>query len=233
MEKEYDIWKQKPTETHLDQVLTKARPVINSALKSYAGGDQTLEPRAKLLAAKAIKTYDPGKGAKLRTHMMTQMQPLVRLHRERTQVTRVPERVTTDLYKMRQEQQRFHDQFGRDPSDGELSSATGLARKRLMHIRRFQRGEMPESGMTDESGEILYPGISKIDPEQVLTEYVHHDLDPVDQMILEHRSGLYGKKILSNNEIAAKLKLSPGAISQRAAKIARRINDLREEGVTA
>jgi len=231
MDKEYEIWKGKPSDANFDAVLKKADPVINSALQSYAGGDKGLHSRAKLLAARAIKSYDATKGTKLRTHLMTQLQPLSRTHRERTQVVRVPERVTADLYKMRQEEQRFKDQFGRSASDSELSSATGLSRKRLMHVRKFARGEMAESGLVGDEGEILYPGVSKPDPEQVLIEYVHHDLDPIDQTILEHRSGLYGKPVLSNNDIAARLRLSPGAVSQRAAKIAKRISELRDQGV--
>jgi len=231
MEEEYKRWMEKPSDERFDAILVKARPTINSALQSYAGGNKTLETRAMLLTADAIKGYDPHKGTKLRTHIMTQLQPLIRLNRERTQVTRVPERVNTDLYKMRQENQRFKDQYGRDPSDTELSSATGLSRKRLIHIRRFARGEVAESGLVGDEGEVLYPGVAKPDPEQILVEYVHHDLDPIDQMILEHRAGLYGKDVLSNNEIAARLKLSPGAVSQRAAKISKRINELRGQGV--
>jgi RNA polymerase primary sigma factor len=232
MESEYETWKQKPTDINFDVVLDKAEPVINSAIQSYAGGDKTLHTRAQLLAARAIKNFDPKKGAKLRTHLMTQLQPLSRAYRERTQLISVPERVTVDLYKMRQEEQRFKDQFGRSPSDGELTSATGLSRRRLMHVRKFSGRETAESSLVGDEGEILYPGVSSPDPEQILIEYVHHDLDPMDQMILEFRSGLYGKQVLSNNEIAAKLKLSPGAVSQRAAKIAARITELRDQGVS-
>lgn len=232
MELEYETWKQKPTDINFDAVLDKAEPVINSAIQSYAGGDKTLHTRAQLLAARAIKSFDPKKGTKLRTHLMTQLQPLSRAYRERTQLISVPERVTVDLYKMRQEEQRFKDQFGRPPSDGELTSATGLSRRRLMHVRKFSGRETAESGLVGDEGEVLYPGISSPDPEQILIEYVHHDLDPMDQMILEFRSGLYGKPVLSNNEIAAKLKLSPGAVSQRAAKIAARITELRDQGVS-
>jgi DNA-binding Lrp family transcriptional regulator len=54
-------------------------------------------------------------------------------------------------------------------------------------------------------------------------EYVHHDLEPLDQKMLEWRTGIYGKTIKSVNEIAERLKLSPAAVSQRAARIARLI----------
>jgi DNA-directed RNA polymerase specialized sigma subunit len=232
MESAYEAWKQKPTEINFDAVLDKAEPVINSALQSYAGGDKTLHTKAQLLTARAIKSFDSTKGTKLRTHVMTQLQPLSRVYRERTQLISVPERVTTDLYKMKQEEQRFKDQFGRPPADSELTSATGLSRRRLAHIRKFSARETAESSLVGDEGEVLYPGVSAPDPEQILIEYVHHDLEPLDQMILEFRSGLHGKPVLSNNEIATRLKLSPGAVSQRAAKIAARITDLQNQGVS-
>jgi DNA-binding NarL/FixJ family response regulator len=49
---------------------------------------------------------------------------------------------------------------------------------------------------------------------------------------MEHTVGLHGKKVLPKQGIAAKLNLSPGAISQRAAKIQEKLNRKEELGVT-
>jgi len=43
--------------------------------------------------------------------------------------------------------------------------------------------------------------------------------DPVTQKIIEHTYGLFGKPILPVQQIAKKLKLSPGRISQIKNKI--------------
>jgi DNA-binding NarL/FixJ family response regulator len=43
-------------------------------------------------------------------------------------------------------------------------------------------------------------------------------------VILEHALGLHGKPVLQNQQIAKKLRLSPGAVSQRKAKIQAKLN---------
>lgn len=230
MEEAYETWKKHKTPENMSALIEKSKPIINSAIQSYGGMNKSLGSQAKVLAADAIKKFDPNQGVKLRTYIMSQLQPLIRINRERAQVTRIPERVTLDLYKMKQEEQRFHDQYGRGPSDTELSDATGLARKRLLHVRKFSRGEIAESAIASEESGFM-PGVAKPDPDTILLEYVHHDLDPVDQLILEHKTGIYDKPILSNNDLAARLRLSPGAVSQRAKKVARRIAELQAQGL--
>jgi hypothetical protein len=44
-------------------------------------------------------------------------------------------------------------------------------------------------------------------------------MDPINQKIMEHSLGLHGQPRLPNHEIAKLLRLSPGAISQRKARI--------------
>ena len=120
MEDAYEAWKKRKTPENMSVLLAKSTPVINSAIQSYGGMNKSLKSQAKILAADAMKKFDPDQGVKLRTYLMSQLQPLIRINRERAQVTRIPERVTLDLYKMKQEERRFHDQYGRGPSDTEL-----------------------------------------------------------------------------------------------------------------
>jgi DNA-directed RNA polymerase specialized sigma subunit len=227
MEETYERWKKKPTPEGMGELLESSQPVLRSAVQSYAGGNEALMGRARILASGAFQNYDPAKGTKLRTHLMTQLQPLTRHAKAYGQVTRVPERVQTDLYHLRQAEQTFKEGKGREASDLELAERTNLSPSRIAHVRNFARPEAAESSFADNGGAINYPGVERPDPERILIEYVHHDLDPLDRKILEWRTGLYGKEQLSNNEIAKRLNLTPGAISQRAAKVAKRISDLK------
>lgn len=222
----YTTWKDDPTPQNMGLALQAANPVINSALRSYGKGNQALKGRARVLAAKAIQSYDPNKGAKLRTHMMNQMQPLIRSARQYSQPVHIPERAQTDLYQVEEGHQRFFDDYGREPSDKELADLTGLSIKRIAHVRALRNTGLPESALTqlgDEGEEQFFPGMEQLNSEQIFIEFIHHDLDPIDQKILEWRTGLYGKPKLSNNEIAKRLGLSAGAVSQRAAKISKRL----------
>lgn len=222
LDESYKVWKNKPTPRSLGLVLESAHPVLNSALSSYAGGNKALLGRARLLAADAVRTFDPDRGVKLQTHLMSRLQPLQRHARERGRVTHVPERVSMDLYRMNQAADSFNAENQRDPSDGELSQLTHMPIRRLNKIRKYAHGDIAESMLTEhEDGDegVMYPGTDKPNPDAIWLEYVHHDLSPIDQQILEWKTGYNGKPVLSNNDIARKLKLTPSAISQRSGKI--------------
>lgn len=226
MEDAYKAWKERPTDDNLSSLLSAAEPTIQSGIKSYGGGNPALKSRAKLLAIDAFKSYDPKKGTKLNTHLMTNLQPLMRHSREYSAVTRVPERVAIDLYKLHQEHQAFKDTYSRDPSDQEIADRTGMSAKRINHIRKFRNPDMPESMLQDDEGGIMMPGVNRPDPTKIWIEYVHHDLGPIDQKILEWRTGHGNKPVLENQEIARRLNLTPGAVSQRAQKIAQKLAEL-------
>jgi RNA polymerase primary sigma factor len=232
VEDQFNAWSKAPTPDNMASLLEAANPVLDTAVKSYAGGDPAFRSRAKLLAADAFRTYDPAKGTKLRTHLLTQLQSLRRHAMQRNQVVKVPERVQTDMWNMHRSQGELNDKLGREPSEQELADHSGLSMKRLRHVREFASGDVAESGLTtrseDGEAEMFHPGTQQADPEKIWMEYVHHELPPMDRQILEWRTGMLGRPVLSNNEIAGRLRLSAGAVSQRAAKIAARVAEGRE-----
>ena len=58
-------------------------------------------------------------------------------------------------------------------------------------------------------------------------EYVYRSVGPIDQKIMEWSSGYHGKPVLSNQEIAKRLRVSAAAISQRKAKILDKMSEVR------
>lgn len=229
----YAAWKTKPTPDNMANLLDASSPVLNNAITSYAGGNKAMTAQAKKLAAGAFQTYDPSKGTQLHSHVMTQLQPLQRITRERTQAVRIPERVSVDLYKLHQAEREVQDSRGREASDVELADHSGMSLKRIRHLRKFNKVETSESGLLghDEEGdsEIYYPGVNKVNPEKVYIEYLYYDSDPIDQKILEWKTGYNGKQVLGTNEIAKRLRLSPGAVSQRSARLSQKMADMDRE----
>ena len=50
-------------------------------------------------------------------------------------------------------------------------------------------------------------------------------MSPQEQVLLEHKLGYNGKRILSNNDIAKKLKISPGRVSQLTNALSVRLDE--------
>src|SRR5262245_37972773 len=72
----YTAWKDDPNPANTSQLLKTLNPVIESAMRTYAGGSATsptLRSKAKLITLSALPRYDSNK-AKLRTHLMFNLQ---------------------------------------------------------------------------------------------------------------------------------------------------------------
>ena len=223
LEASYEFWQRNQSPANMHQLLQAADSVIGKAITQYAGGDKAMRAKAKRLAIKAFQSFDPKQGAKLKTHLMIRLRPLQREYTKRTSPLNVPERVQLDQLRLRQAESRLNEELGREPSDVELAEHMGLSTKRIAHVRSYSKGVLAESQMRSPEGELQLPASEHVTADDVWVEYVHHDLDAKDKKIMEWKTGYNGHAILSTNEIAKRLKMSPSAVSQRAAKIARKL----------
>ena len=232
-EEPYSLWQKDPNPANTQTLLKAVDPVVQSAMRTFTGNDlnsPTLRSKAKLLVLDSLPRYDP-KRAKLRTHLMINLQSLQRATAEERQIIEVPERVRLDQHRLNAATNELTDRLGREPADSELSDYTGLSLKRIMHIRKA-KGSIAEGQtrfVNDEGEESSgSPAVINRDKNEIWLRFIYADLDPKDQFIMEHVIGLHGKPILPKGEIAKRLGISSGAISQRAAKIQQLI-DSREE----
>jgi DNA-directed RNA polymerase specialized sigma subunit len=219
LDKSYALWKQQQTDESMLDLLRKAGPTLSASVRSYVGvDDPTAATHAKLLAMKAIRGFDPKRGVKLRTHLMTQLQPLRRFAARRRNILNVPEQVQYELAGVAEAEKELQEVLARDPSDLEVAEKLQLSPKRLAKLRGYSRGVLAEGQYTDGQGAptqptVYTPGVDR------WVDYVYYDLSPIDRKIFEWRTGYNGIKKLQNNVIASKLGLSAGAISQRVDKI--------------
>ena len=219
----YAAWQERQDPTTMRALLKAADPIIGRAITQYAGGDKAMRARAKRLAIQAFRSYDPKRAAQLKTHLMIRLRPLQREYTRRTSPLAVPERVQLDQLRLRNAEQSLTETYGREPSDDELAEYMGLSKRRIAHVRRYAKGVLAEGQMRSREGELQLPGSEHVTASDIWVEYVHHDLDPKDKKIMEWKTGYGGHAVLSTNEIAKRLRISPSAVSQRAAKIAQRL----------
>lgn len=221
----FQTWQQSRTPENNTKLLSTLQPVIDTAVGSYASGNMspTIKSRAKLMALKAMDSYDPQKG-NVRTHLLSQMQSLRRLSAQEQNIISIPEQVGLDFQRMAESENELRDRIGRDPTDDELADHTNLSLRRIRKIRAFHQ-PLPESATTPESDdETNDGGVASTVPgsnrgADAWMNFVHGDLSPTDQLIMDMALGRNGRKHTSTQDIARKLNITPGAVSQRAAKI--------------
>jgi DNA-directed RNA polymerase specialized sigma subunit len=230
----FNEWRERPSKVSTGNLLRVVAPVIQSAITTYAPGNKSplLTSQARRLAIQAFERYDPAK-AKLRTHLLSHLRGLQRISVRQEKIISVPEQVRLDRYHVFESAKELRDKLGRDPTEAELSDATGLSFKRLKYIRQAAEAT-PESSlqsMSDDGDDLFSPAVRYEDEAGPWSQFVYHSLGPDDQLIMEHTLGLNGKPKLSNQTIARQLGITPSAVSQRKAKIQAQLDHRLEGGV--
>lgn len=220
----YNVWKADPTPAGNVAILKTFQPVIEGAIQTHIGtSSPNLVSRARQLTLEGLRSYNPNAG-RIRTHLYNQLQGLKRINRQQTNILKVPERISLDRYYLDQAAKELEHELGREPSDYELSNKVNLTLDRIARVREYNPA-VAEGTLENISSQIF--GGTKTPQQRKLPiwhQIVYEDLIPVDQRIMEHALGLFGKRQLSNEEIARKLKVTPGYISQRKAKIQELLN---------
>lgn len=216
----FQSWQQNQTPEGNAALLKALDPIVQKGVKMYGAESPLTSSRAKLLTLDAVRKYDP-KRSRLQSHLLNQMQGLRRINQQQHQVISVPERILLENQRLHGSTQELSDELGRDPTDAELSDRLGIAMPRLAKIRSYQPGV--NTGRLD-AIDPLAGGAPSVVPNQQASadlwgEVVYQGLSPLDQRVMELTLGMRGNKKLSNQEIAAKLNRSPGAITQRKTKI--------------
>lgn len=218
----YDQWSAQPTNKAVTgKLLNTLSPTIDKAIRAHVGDPHPLiRSRARNIVLKSLPKYDP-KQTQLNTFITNQLYSLRRVNRKQTQIISVPERMTQEYAKLTSAEANLRDQLGREPTTLELADTVGLSTKRIQKIRSFKYP------VSESQAELLGAGFSPgvQSKKSHWLEVIYHDLDPTDQQVMEYSFGMFGKPQMSNQAIATKLGLSPGAISQRKAKIQKYLDD--------
>ena len=224
-------WKKNQTPEMNTQMLASVQPTIDTAISSYAGQSPSpaMKTQAKLMALRALQNFDPTKG-NVRTHLLSQMQSLRRLSAQEQNIISVPEQVGLDYQRLSESERAMSDRLSRDPTDDELADETGLSVRRIGKIRSFHQPvaegmTVPENADEQADGGDLASKIpGQVSAQEAWLGFVHGDLSPTNKLIMDLLLGRNGRKKTSVQEIAKRLNITPGAVSQRAAKIQELIN---------
>ena len=211
-----------PSPKTLHTAVKAFQPVIDNFVYATLHTDSpVVRRRAYAMAAGAVKQFDPQQGVPFKKFLQVQLQPIQRMGRNIHEVISVPERHRRYAALLQQSRMDLLDRLDREPSKEELADHSGLTVRQIDRFNRLNRGSFSVSqfeSMSPDPENAELPATEE-DPLKEWKEYVYHDLDPVDRQIFDARKS----GALSNNQLAANLNLTAGAVSQRAAKIERMI----------
>ena len=218
----FGTWQQSQSPSDKTNLMRSLDPAIRSATRKYVGSDDPVAVgQAKILVLKALPRFDPNK-SKIETFVDRQLQPLIRWQSRRSRSVKMPDQALMDLQRLTNASRELSNELGREPDTIELADHTGLSRKRIAQLRQASASVVPSSmEVPSADGTASYAEDFAVQGGNfnAWARMVRDDLAGPDRFILEHTLGLDGSPQLSNTELARKLKMTPGAISQRKAKV--------------
>lgn len=223
----YKQWKSSPGPTTLTPLVTALNPLVDKALKSYGyDKEPNMRTTAQLHVIKSLGRYDPMK-SQLRTFMTNELKRIQRLGPRHRFAIPIPEQAALDLKSVDRHENELRYTLGRDPTVDELSDTSGISSSRIQSIRRkYAVPIVTEDAFRGDDNEPTLPGtVAGLDPQTLWIEAVYPDLDPADKKIVDWTLGWHGQSRLSKTEMAARLKVSVAAVTQRAARISRRFDE--------
>jgi len=225
MDEQWSAWDKDRSNDNLNALMETAKPVIDKAITSYApGSSPAVKSQAKILTRRAIESYDPKRGTKFQSYLYTQLQPLQR-EAMSYDTLYTPERVRFDLRQVRDASRQFTEHNGREPNDDELADSMGISKRRIAHLRRFDKMVLGEGRFTpedDDEDDAALPETQQAG--RVWQQAVYEDLSNIDKLIYDLKTGRNGRtKAMKVGDIAKKLKMTPSAVSQRLKRISDQI----------
>lgn len=216
----YITWRKDPKPGNMHALLKAMDPFIHSQVLHLTGsGNPAVKAEAKLLAAEAIRNFNPVKGTKLTTYVGYQLQPLRRVAMKYDRDFKIPEKILQEWSHIKKNETEFESKNGRSPSIAELADHMGLSVKRIAHVKDSVRGVMSESQLAP--GAPL--GSQSLSQLSAASEYVYNSLPGADQKIFDMKTGFGGEAPMSVDEISEKLGMHPSSVSQKSADISRKI----------
>jgi RNA polymerase nonessential primary-like sigma factor len=202
----------------LSPLMTSLKPVIANFARNVASTNlpkSAIEAEIKFQTIKAIKSFDPNKGVKLSTHINSRLPGTYRLIYEHQNIGRISEPDNIKVGTFKSAQQRLEQKFGRDATTAELADDLGWDMGQVSKVNRLIRKDIAVSDFD----------FGKFEQNKAadLLHYVYHELDPTEKIVLEHTTGVGGKKILKGKDIAKKLKVSEATVTNIKKRIANRM----------
>ncbi len=219
-------WKQKETPETAALVLKKLKPTINAAMSSYAPGmDKQLSVKAARIALDSLKAYNPDAGTDPSTYVFHGLKRLYRVNSKRNNILPISEVKSLETKHLMEVITEFEDTYNREPSMEEMADITGFNMKKLDKLLNGQQVVSFSSTLSQDSRSSMVTSNDITDDDYF--KYVYSSVDPINKKIMEMTKGMGKSAPMNNIQIAARLKITPAAVSQRKAKISKLLSDIR------
>lgn len=231
---EVDLWKKYNSGDQGAKVelLKSLDPLIQKQVNRFTASGlprAAIETHARRLVLGSFDTYTPGKSA-VATHATNHLKHLQRYVLEYQNVGKIPENRGLAISKFENIFRNLKEDLGREPDTTELADELKWDLKEVQRMQKELRKDLSIASF-GENEQFFEDILHATDETEEIIQFIYFDSDPEDKLILEYSFGLAGKQQLAVKDIANKLNKPESYIRRKRAKIAERINSIRDQGL--
>ncbi|MFB6374448.1 MAG: sigma-70 family RNA polymerase sigma factor [Bradymonadaceae bacterium] len=168
----------------------------------------------------AVDNYDPDSEAQFSTYLHNRLKSLDRYNKKRQNIARIPEERARKISTYETHRDRLQDELGRQPKPEEIAEQDDdLDPEEVKRIQQENRQDLYEGQY---EGTQSFQG--KGDKGNQILQDIREDLEPHEQEVYDHLIGHEDTpKLDTKKEVADKLDVSPGRVSQITSGIADKV----------
>lgn len=221
----FKVWQSKPTKGNLGTLLKRFEPEVNKRVnmwKARAVPQAAFKSDLKKNAIAAFETYDPNRGAALRTHVNNMLRRSQRFNAKYQNVAFIPEEKSALISPINKARDHLHDELGKPPTAKQM--ATWLNRNQELLPKRVQGRMTPKLIKTVEDYQIkdIPGGKFESDPtaknisfERETLSLLRSALKGDERTVYDYMFGQNGKpQVTSTGQIATRMGKSPSQVSR-------------------
>lgn len=216
-------WKQKPTQQNMSELLHRFDALIKKEVNKWKSGTMPLslmQAEGYKIVAEAVKNYNPNSKAKLATYIVSQLQKLKRFGYRNQNVLYIPESRTIKVQAYKDAVTHLHDTLRRQPSTLEVAEYLKWSQAEVARMENELRSDLiAEYGNATDT-------ITTVKPTDFKMQFAYYDLEPREQVVFEHITGMNGKIELSTQDIAKKLRTNTAEIYKLREAISKKLKKL-------
>jgi len=219
-------WKKTGDPVAMNALITSLNPYLQSHVNKFSAvrlPRSAIESQARLLALKALQTYDPKRGTQINTHLGHELKHLNRFVMEYQNVGKIPENRGIAISKFQNIKSNLTEDFGREPTLTELGDALMWSPAEVERMQSELRNDIIiTQGKEEASFDTTY---NPSDRTMDIVQFVYYQSDPEEKKVLEYTFGLGGNPKLTSQEIALRINKPVSEVRDVAKKLAQTISE--------
>ena len=223
--KAWQEYRASPSVVKREALLRRFESLIDLQVNKWAGpvNRDVLLNEARLMAARALDSYNPAAGTSLATHITNQLRPLSRLVYTYQNSVRMPEETARKIGTFNAASKRLQLTLGREPTTDELHNELGWTAREIHRINSAKHKNLLESG-APVSGDFFEGNFD--DADDILLGGIYYELSPEEKQLFEGLTGYNGAQRLRPQALANKLHISVGSLNYKKIQLLRHIERL-------